>query len=558
MSTLGNMKIGRRLTVGFGVIVGAFIATVLAGLWGLGQVNNYVDDAMEETGKSLKAAAISVDVHAIAEHLGALVLTKDKQQQETLGQEIAQYRTDYKALVGELAAAAKTPKGKQLLETMNTKLAAAREFNVKAQELALAGKSAEAAKVFTEDVMPAMAELESTVNELQQWRLVRLQEVETKSEELYGWFKILILIGSIAVVLVAVILGVLITRSITHPVSELLKSLGEIAKGDISNEVNKELQANNDETGDIAKGLQHVIINLRKMVTDLSSGIQTIASSSTELSTISTQMSSGANDTTARASTVAAAAEEMSTNTTSVASSIEQASANLSSVATATEEMSSTISDIASNAEKARSVSEEATRQGVTVTEVVKNLGIAAQEISTVTETITSISAQTNLLALNATIEAARAGAAGKGFAVVANEIKTLAEQTASATGEIRKKIAGIQSATGSAISDIDKITRVVKDVGDIVSAIATAIEEQATVTKDIAANIAQATVGVQDANQRVNQTATVSQTVARDISAVNAAAVEMSDASSQVNSSASELSKMAEQLRQTVAKFKI
>ncbi len=73
---------------------------------------------------------------------------------------------------------------------------------------------------------------------------------------------------------------------------------------------------------------------------------------------------------------------------------------------------------------------------------MMKDLGRAAQEIGQVTETITSISAQTNLLALNATIEAARAGAAGKGFAVVANEIKELAQQTAAATEDIKRKIA--------------------------------------------------------------------------------------------------------------------
>ena len=73
-------------------------------------------------------------------------------------------------------------------------------------------------------------------------------------------------------------------------------------------------------------------------------------------------------------------------------------------------------------------------------------LGTAAQEIGKVTETITNISSQTNLLALNATIEAARAGTAGKGFAVVANEIKELAQQTASATEDIKSKILGVQT----------------------------------------------------------------------------------------------------------------
>jgi methyl-accepting chemotaxis protein len=76
-----------------------------------------------------------------------------------------------------------------------------------------------------------------------------------------------------------------------------------------------------------------------------------------------------------------------------------------------------------------------------------------------VTETITSISAQTNLLALNATIEAVRGGQAGKGVAVVANEIKELAQQTAAATEDIKGKISTIQTSTGRAIDDIEKIS---------------------------------------------------------------------------------------------------
>ena len=134
------------------------------------------------------------------------------------------------------------------------------------------------------------------------------------------------------------------------------------------------------------------------------------------------------------------------------------------------------------------------------------------------TETITNISAQTNLLALNATIEAARAGTAGKGFAVVANEIKELAKQTAEATEDIKARIAGIQNSTGTAITDIGQITTVIRDVGTIVTSIAAAIEEQATVTKDVAGNIAQASSGVREANERVSQTAEVSKSIARDI----------------------------------------
>src|SRR5450755_3889605 len=124
-------------------------------------------------------------------------------------------------------------------------------------------------------------------------------------------------------------------------------------------------------------------------------------------------------------------------------------------------------------------------------------LGQAAREIGKVTETINEISSQTNLLALNATIEAARAGSAGKGFAVVANEIKLLAQQTASATEDIKVRIGGVQSSAADGIAEVERVSRIIHEVSDLVSSIAAAIEEQTTVTKDIARNIAHASNGV-------------------------------------------------------------
>jgi len=364
---------------------------------------------------------------------------------------------------------------------------------------------------------------------------------------------------AVLAVLIALALGLalIFARSITSGIRQVVSSLKDIAEGqgDLTIRLREDRK---DELGELARYFNGFSGQLQGMLKEIRDNAVSLSSSSTEMSSIAGQVSRGAQETSSKSATVATAAEEMSANTASVAAGMEQATTNLSSVATATEEMSATIGEIASNSEKARAISAEAGSQALSVAGLMKQLGSAAQEIGKVTETITSISSQTNLLALNATIEAARAGAAGKGFAVVANEIKELAQQTATATEEIRGRIAAIQNSTGAAMADVDKIAGVIREVGEIVATIATAIEEQAAVTRDMARNIAEATGGVKDANQRVSQTAAVSQEIARDIASVNAASGEMTTASQQVQASAMDLSQLAEQLKAMVGRFKL
>lgn len=358
--------------------------------------------------------------------------------------------------------------------------------------------------------------------------------------------------------IIGAVIGILITRSIVVHIKDCVEFTGLLAQGDFSKEMPEAFRKRGDEMGDLARAYHTMVTNTRELLKNVTGGVQTVASSATELSVVSSQTSQSVGTLSGKTSTVAAAAEESSTNTTSVAASMEQATTNLSSVASATEEMSATIGEIASNSEKARSISSEAATQAASVTSLMQQLGQAAQEIGQVTEVITNISSQTNLLALNATIEAARAGTAGKSFAVVANEIKELAKQTAEATEDIKAKIGGVQTSAGSAITDIEKITSVISDVGQLVTSIATAIEEQATVTKDVANNIAQASAGVQEANERVSQTASVSKTMAQDIASVAATSREISAGGEQVQASAVELSKLAEQLSNLVGQFKV
>ncbi len=365
----------------------------------------------------------------------------------------------------------------------------------------------------------------------------------------------LIITISLVSIIFGLLFGFFITRSITKPIAKSVDFAKKMSKGDLTQTLDIDQK---DEIGILAGALNEMGKNLRKMFEDINEGVNILSSSSTELSAISQQMSSGFEQTSGKANTVATAAEEMTVNMTSVSAAAEQASTNLSMVATASEEMTATISEIAQNSEKARGITGEAVSQAKSASDRVDKLGRAADEIGKVTETITEISEQTNLLALNATIEAARAGEAGKGFAVVASEIKDLAKQTAAATLEIKEKISGIQESSTGTATEIEQISKVINDVNEIVATIATAVEEQSVTSREIAENVAQASQGIQEVTENVAQSSTVSGEIAQDISDVNQSAGEMSNSSSQVNMSAEELSRLSGQLKEMVSKFKV
>lgn len=179
-----------------------------------------------------------------------------------------------------------------------------------------------------------------------------------------------------------------------------------------------------------------------------------------------------------------------------VASASEESSCNVQAVAAAAEELVGSVYEITRQMSDAARLASEAAVEAEQTGARISELLAAAQSIGNVVNLISGIASQTNLLALNATIEAARAGEHGKGFAVVATEVKTLANQTASATESISAQIAGIQDSTGQAVEAISRINTVIGALNDMARSVAGAVEKQGEATNEISNNIQQVAAG--------------------------------------------------------------
>jgi len=381
------------------------------------------------------------------------------------------------------------------------------------------------------------------------------KKTETVSATVRSLFGNILIVAAVVFLLLAGLSYFITKRFFIRNINDAVTFAKTVADGDLTQSLDI---VRKDEIGMLAVSLNNMNLSLREMVKTIANGVGVMSTSSADLSAISEQMAGRAASMSEKANTVATATEEMSVNMNSVATASEQASTNVKMVATAAEEMAATVDEIAQNSEKARSITNDAVDHAKSASDKVNKLGNAANEISKVTEVITEISEQTNLLALNATIEAARAGEAGKGFAVVANEIKELARQTPEATRDIKNKIEDIQNSTTETVTEIGLISDVIYKVNEIVSVIATAEEEQNVTTKEIAGNVANASIGIEEVNLNVAQSSAVSGDLVSDIAELNESSADMSENISKVNVNAEELSKMAAQLKEMVGKFKV
>src|SRR4030081_742748 len=360
----------------------------------------------------------------------------------------------------------------------------------------------------------------------------------------------------LVVAFVGIVVSFLIGRNISRPVVAMSKAMRELAVGNF--EVQLPGLDRRDEVGQMGHAIQEFKIQAvakaeRETAEREQKNRELAASRRAELHDLAERFeaavgniienvgsASGELENSAVILTKSSAATQQLS--TVVAAASEETSSNVQSVASATEEMAGSINEIGRQVADSNRITNEAVDQAQKTDARIAEWSLAASRIGDVTKLITTIAEQTNLLALNATIEAARAGDAGRGFAVVAQEVKALASQTAKATDEISRQIAGMQAATRESVVAIKEISGTIGRVSEIHATSAAAIEEQGAATQEIARSVQQAAIGTTQ--------------VATSIADVNRGAGDTGSASSQVLSSAQLLSNENKRLKAEVIKF--
>ncbi len=367
---------------------------------------------------------------------------------------------------------------------------------------------------------------------------------------------------------ISVFIGILIVASITgivffviNKITYMIKKLSDMIKDIASGEgdLTKRVEiSTDDEIGEMAYWFNIFMDKLQNIMKSICDNTNILNSSASNLSVISSQMASGAEETASQANAVAAASEELSVSTSNIAAGAEEISLMLNTVAASIEEMTTSISEVAVNTNKAEQVALKVNSRITETCEVINKLGTAAKEIDNIIELINDIADQTNLLALNATIEAARAGEAGKGFAVVANEVKELAKESAKSTDQIKNKVDYIQDSTFKVVESVMEVTKVISELTEISTSIAAAMEEQSSTTGEIANNMGSVNQSSVDISKNIQGVAKGTQEVSINIQGMNQSTRQTASIVDQTNKSVRELAELSSSLQEVVGQFKV
>lgn len=365
-----------------------------------------------------------------------------------------------------------------------------------------------------------------------------VEQKMAQDKQLSTWVGVIVCLSA---VMISFVIGLVITRSVINPIKSTIGIVEKLADGELYHQLSSDAR---DELASLSQAINHMTNSLRHMVGDISQNLDLLNTVTSEMSTIAEDNNSGAQKQLAESELVATAMTQLTTTMTEISSSVAEVAESASQSQQLIEHCNQ-VTDIAIA---------DIRQLDASITDaagVVGHLAQGTENISSVLEVISSISDQTNLLALNAAIEAARAGEQGRGFAVVADEVRLLAQRTQSSTQEIHSIIEALRHNAAQAVNVMSQSQQSVlssrQQVNDISSHL--------SAVSDLVSNVAEQVINLSSASVEQNVTA---ESFNESMQIIVSITRQSSDTAGQLDKTSRQLLLCKEEINYHMAKFSL